>query len=75
MKTICLSFASLCVFAAGNAKAWDVNNWMDRANATTCPQLVQTAGYFSAKYYSTGNIKFKELANETIAKAKRNGCR
>lgn len=73
------SLAFIAVFLApilcsGSAKAWDVNNWMDRSEARTCSQLVQTSGYFLSKYYSTGNTKFKDLANETIDKAKRNGC-
>jgi hypothetical protein len=66
------AFTAMTVDAA---KAWDVNNWMDRADAQTCPQLVQTAGYYSAKYYSTGNQKFKELAANTIGKAKSKGCK
>ena len=70
-----LTSAFAFILSTGNAKAWDVNNWMDRANATTCSELVQTSAYFLGKYYSTGNSKFKELSNEKIAEAKSKGCK
>lgn len=70
-----LAVLASSVFLGSIAKAWDVNNWMDRSSAETCYQLVQTAGYYSAKYYSTGNSQFKSLADKTIAKAKSRGCK
>jgi hypothetical protein len=81
MRKIALSLltvitaTSTLVVLPKQAKAWDVNNWMDRADAHTCPQLVQTATYFLGKYYSTGNSKFKELSNDKIAEAKQKGCK
>lgn len=73
-----LAFLALLVgsfFDGGSASAWDVNNWMDRSSASTCSQLIQTATYFQAQYYSTGNKAFKDKGDSTYAKAKAKGCK
>jgi len=74
-KLFLLPVLAVSVFVSTPAKAWDVNNWADRQNAQTCAQLVQTAGYYMSKGYTTGNSQFKKLANDTISKAQRQGCR
>jgi hypothetical protein len=74
-KLLLFPVLAVSVFVNTPAKAWDVNNWMDRQDARTCTQLVQTAGYYMSKGYATGNSQFKKLANDTIAKAQRQGCR
>jgi hypothetical protein len=76
MKKLALLAVLACsVFSARSAKAWDVNNWMDRSSASTCSQLIQTATYFQAQYYSTGNKAFKDKGDSTYAKAKAKGCK
>jgi hypothetical protein len=75
MKTALLCLASSSFLLASAAKAWDVNNWMDRAQASTCSQLIQTATYYQAQYYSTGNKALKDKGDATFAKAKAKGCK
>ena len=74
-KLFLLPLLTASVLISNPAKAWDVNSWTDRKDARTCAQLVQTAGYYMSKGYSTGNSQFKKLANDTISKAQRQGCR
>ena len=74
-KLLILPLIACSAFASPAAKAWDVNSWTDRASASTCYELVHTAAYYSAKYYSTGNSQFRKLSNDTISKAERQGCR